>query len=77
MGCFKMEKSNAKNNSDFFRRRKTNQTWKPGFFPIKQVGFLGSFFGIRIKSTKTDLGREKKFFSFLVYKLHNANLNAK
>ena len=46
MGCFKMEKSNAKNNSDFFRRRKTNQNWKPGFFPTEQVGFLESFSGI-------------------------------
>ena len=59
MGCFKMEKSNAKNNSDLFRRRKANQNWKPGFFPTEQVGFLGSFSGgyIRrpgLKTTKTD-----------------------
>ena len=46
MGCFKMEKSNTKNNSDFFRRRKTNQTGKPGFFPTEQVGFLEYFSGI-------------------------------
>ena len=60
MGCFKMEKSKAKNNSDFFSHRTTNQTWKPGFFPTEQVGFLGSFSGIICirrpdsKTTKTD-----------------------
>ena len=50
MGCFKMEKSNAKNNSDFFRRRKTNQTGKPGFFPTEQVGFLEYFSGLISKA---------------------------